>query len=312
MDFEKKLQDWRPPQLPKDLVCGDMPGDKVNIVEGHIRKANALFPVLMEKIGQVAVQHKREKIVVSICGGSGVGKTGVASVLAYYLKDMGIGSYTMSGDNYPRRIPMINDAERLHIFRESAIRGMARDDVLTKERYLQIRQFQLNEDDANPKHLGEYDWYKWYLKYGRKGLEDYLATPNEIDFEEVSQILSDFHNGKNEIWFKRLGRDATELWYEKKDMSEVRVLILEWTHGNSDCLKGVDIPVLLNSTPQETLENRKKRNRDSGADSPFTAMVLEIEQNLLTKQAEKALFIMANDGTLLSYEQYRTIMEATI
>ena len=35
-------------------------------------------------------------------------------------------AYTLSGDNYPHRIPKYNDAERLHVFRESAIRGMVK------------------------------------------------------------------------------------------------------------------------------------------------------------------------------------------
>ena len=44
-----------------------------------------------------------------------------------------------------------------------------------------------------------------------------------------------------------------------------------------DRYEGVDIPVLLNSTPAETLAHRQARNRDGRADSPFTTMVLELE-----------------------------------
>lgn len=42
-------------------------------------------------------------------------------------------AYTLSGDNYPHRIPKYNDAERLHVFRESAIRGMVKDGTFTKK-----------------------------------------------------------------------------------------------------------------------------------------------------------------------------------
>lgn len=59
------------------------------------------------------------------------------------------------------------------------------------------------------------------------------------------------------------------------------MLVIEWTHGNSDWYEGVDIPVLLNSTPAETLAHRQARNRDGRADSPFTTMVLELEQQML-------------------------------
>ena len=102
----------------------------------------------------------------------------------------------------------------------------------------------------------------------------------------------------------------TELWYEKVDMSEVGILVVEWTHGNSDNYKGVDIPVLLNSTPQETLAHRKARNRDGKTDSPFTMLVLELEQEMLERQACKAKVIVSKQGDLLSYEEYQALMKA--
>ena len=70
----------------------------------------------------------------------------------------------------------------------------------------------------------------------------------------------------------------------------------------------MDIPILLNSTPQETAAYRKLRNRDGKTDSPFTTMVLEIEQRLLEQQARKAAFIVAKDGELLTYAGYRALM----
>ena len=92
------------------------------------------------------------------------------------------------------------------------------------------------------------------------------------------------------------------------DFSQKQVLIIEWTHGNSDHFTGVDIPILLNSTPQETLEHRRSRNRDGGVDHPFTTMVLEIEQRMLESNAHKAAIIIAKNGDLLSYAQYRALM----
>ncbi len=57
------------------------------------------------------------------------------------------------------------------------------------------------------------------------------------------------------------------------------MLVIEWTHGNNPNLNGVDVPILLNSTPEETLAHRRARNRDGKTDSPFTTMVLAIEQD---------------------------------
>ena len=90
----------------------------------------------------------------------------------------------------------------------------------------------------------------------------------------------------------------------------INILIIEWTHGNSDYLKGVDIPIFLNSTPKETLEYRKMRGRDGNTDSPFTTMVLGIEQELLHQQAHKAKIILSKNGKLLSYKEYLELLQS--
>ena len=181
---------------------------------------------------------------------------------------------------------------------------MVKEGTFTAERFDIIREFQKNGDDANPKHAEEYDWYESYLRKGREGLKGYLGTNKELGFDEVEEIVKAFKAGAEQIWLKRMGREDTELWYEKVDFSKIQVLVIEWTHGNSDNYSGVDIPILLNSTPKETLEHRMARNRDGATDSPFTMMVLELEQEMLKKQAAKAKIIIAKSGELLSYEEY--------
>ena len=113
------LGEWTPPRLPADVPHGDMPGDKVCIGPEHIRKANVIFPALLRALGET----EGEKAVAAVFGGSGVGKSETASILAAYLREAGVGSYVMSGDNYPHRIPMYNDAERVRIFRTSKATG---------------------------------------------------------------------------------------------------------------------------------------------------------------------------------------------
>nr|WP_294486659.1 adenylylsulfate kinase [uncultured Anaerosporobacter sp.] len=285
-----------------------MPGDKVKIEDGHIAKANALFPKLLEEIVPVLEANPNHKAVITVCGGSGVGKSEIASLLSYYFRAIGVGSYTLSGDNYPHRIPKYNDAERLRVFRESAIRAMVKEKLLSKERFDVIHEFQLAGDDANHAHIQEYAWYETYLRGGNEGLKGYLGTSNETDFDEVSSIVKAFKEGAEKIWLKRMGREDTELWYEEVDFSDTNILIIEWTHGNSDYYQGVDVPILLNSTPQETLAHRRARNRDGAIDSPFTTLVLEIEQGMLESQAHKAKFIVSKAGELLTYEQYKKSM----
>ncbi len=295
--------------IPDDIPHGDMPGDKIEIGESHIAKAKTIFPILINELKEKMTSNLYGRAVVAVCGGSGVGKSEIASLLSYLLEKAGIGSYTMSGDNYPHRIPMYNDAERLHVFRESGIRGMVDTGVMNPENFAKVKEWQVAEDDANKAHAETDTWFSSYLEAGSKGLDAYLGTPNETDFDEVDQIMKAFKDGADKLWLKRMGRDEASLWYDEVDMSQKQVLIVEWTHGNSDYMSQVDIPVLLNSTPQETLEHRRSRNRDGKLDSPFTMMVLELEQNKLIAQAHKAKIIITKAGEIISYDEFKKLMK---
>ncbi len=295
--------------IPDDIPHGDMPGDKIEIGESHIEKAKTIFPILIKELKEKMSANTYNRAVVAVCGGSGVGKSEIASLLSYLLEQAGIGSYTMSGDNYPHRIPMYNDAERLHVFRECGIRGMVDGGVMNPENFAKVKEWQIAEDDANKAHVETDSWFKAYIEAGEKGLDNYLGTPNETDFEEVDQIMKAFKDGADKLWLKRMGRDEASLWYDEVDMSAKQVLIVEWTHGNSDYMTQVDIPVLLNSTPQETLEHRRSRNRDGKLDSPFTMMVLELEQNKLVNQAHKAKIIITKAGEIISYDEFKKLMK---
>ena len=295
-------------QIPSDIPHGDMPGDKIEIGDSHIAKAKTIFPKLLEELSKVTASNPYGRAVITVCGGSGVGKSEIASLLSYMLEQSGIGSYTMSGDNYPHRIPMYNDAERLHTFRQCGIRGMVDGGAMNADNYKIVKELQEKNDDANAEHVKENPWFASYLDAGKKGLDAYLGTPNETDFAEVDSILAAFKDGADKLWLKRMGRDESTLWYDEVDMTKKQVLIIEWTHGNTDCMKEVDIPILLNSTPQETLEHRRSRARDGKVDSPFTMMVLELEQNKLMAQAHKAKIIVSKQGEIISYDEYKKLM----
>ncbi len=289
------------------LPHGDMPGDKVEIGEEHVNKAKTIMQALTDKLQ--AVLAKDGRAVIAVCGGSGVGKSETASLISHFLREQGIGAYTMSGDNYPRRIPKYNDAERLRIFRTAGVRGLVKSGEGSMEHFEILRKWQEEETDADKAHIQDYPFAKTYIEAGKKGLEGYLGTSNEIDFDEVSGIVRAFKSGQNNIYLKRMGRTDSELWYEEVDFTNIKVLVIEWTHGNSDNYQGVDIPILLNSTPEETLAHRRARNRDGKTDSAFTMLVLELEQNLLKSQAHKAKIILSKSGELLSYEQYEALMK---
>lgn len=291
------------PAIPADLPHGDMPGDKICVSAAHEAKAQTIYPLLKARLDA----EPGKRFAVAVCGGSGVGKSEIASVLAWYLTQDGIGTYVLSGDNYPRRIPEDNDAERLRIYRCGGLRGLVARGLATESVTRELRALWANETDAGPAEA-EQPWLQVYRKAGRRALTGYLGTKNEIDFDELSGILSDFHRGAQTLWLKRMGRERDELWYDAVDMESKRVLIVEWTHGNSDALEGIDLPILLNSTPAETLAHRKARNRDGKTDSAFTTMVLEIEQEKLESQARKAWLILSKQGEMLTYSAYRALM----
>ena len=293
---------WTSPELPESLQYGDMPGDVVSIDDRHLLIANRIFPALLDIVTAFGEQNTRT--VLGVCGGSGVGKTEVSTLLSFHFTKMGVMSYTLSGDNYVRRIPKYNDAERLRIFREGGVHGLVRNGTYTSEHAAILRRLQGAEDDANPTNSEVYPWMSLYISQGRKALEGYLGTPNEIDFILLSNIIDSFKDGDESIWLRRLGRDDTALWYDLVRFEHRHILIIEWTHANSGYLRGVDIPIVLHSTPQETLEHRKRRNRDAKADSPFTAMVLEIEQQRLISQLPTAKLIVSKNGELMGSDDF--------
>jgi len=302
--------EWFPPEINNlDLIPkGDMPGDKIKIDEMHMKKAKVIFPELLKLLIPILEEAPKKKAVIAVHGGSGVGKSEIGSLISHYLNLMNIGSYLLSGDNYPHRIPKVNDAERIRIFRESGVKGLVSSGEYMAERNGVLQELQERDIDSDTDYQNKYPWLKIYQEAGCNGLKKYLSTEQEIDFDELSTYVSKFINGEPVIYLKRMGREEKELWYDPINFTNTNVMVIEWTHGNNNNLLGVDIPVLLNSTPQETLEHRRLRNRDGATDSPFTMMVLNVEQDLLVSQASRAKLIVTRNGDIISYEEFQKLM----
>ena len=307
-DLDRLTAPWQEPALSGTIAQGDMPGDKICITEEHIQKANPLYPELRRLLVRRLGERHCGRAEVTVCGGSGVGKSEIASLISYFLNAEGVGAYTLSGDNYPRRYPEQNDAERRRVFHDGGLKGLVASGAYRPEQAQALRELWPEDGDASPANVSRYPWLATYQQAGKNALRGYLGTEKEIDFDQVGHIVSNFKQGVPTLYLKRMGRTAEELWYDPVDMTGKSVLVIEWTHGNSDWYEGVDIPVLLNSTPAETLAHRQARNRDGRADSPFTTMVLELEQQMLKAQAHKAKLIHTKSGELLTYEQYTRLM----
>lgn len=263
-----------------------------DLAREQIRNAERLFPLILKK----TEERKEKKTIISVSGGSGVGKTGMAFLLQNMFEKQGKKSIIISGDNYPHRIPMYNDAERIARFRMSGLNGLITERLYTDEVKEKLLELQKAGRDAEEQE--DMQWLSIYQKYGDKALTDYLGTDQELDYEAVSNLLMQFHGGTSQLLLRHMGRTPDDIWYDRMDVSDTDILILEWTHGNSACLQGVDVSVVLISTPEETLENRKKRNRDTAIDSPFVARVLSIEQKKIQDGLDRADIIQDMHGRI--------------
>lgn len=263
-----------------------------DLAREQIRNAERLFPLILEK----TEERKEKKTVISVSGGSGVGKTGMAFLLQNMFEKQGKKSLIISGDNYPHRIPMYNDAERIARFRMSGLNGLITEKLYTDEVKEKLLELQKAGRDAEEQE--DMQWLSIYQKYGDKALTGYLGTDQELDYEAVSNLLMQFHGGTSQLLLRHMGRTPDDIWYDRRAVSDTDILILEWTHGNSAYLQGVDVSVVLISTPEETLENRKKRNRDTAIDSPFVARVLRIEQKKINDRLDQADIIQDMHGRI--------------
>lgn len=285
------------------VPTGDMPGDSIRIGQAHVDRAQAIFPRMWELLAACGVPGDG-RAVVAVHGGSGVGKSEIGSLLAHYLRANGVGAYVMSGDNYVRRIPRENDAERLHRFRAGALRGVVEAGEYGEAVREELPALLASGGDADPALVADHPWLACYQRAGRTALAGYLGTPAEVDFDEVNAILAAFDGGADQLMLKRMGREPGQVWYEAVDVGDVQVLVIEWTHGNNVNVHGVDVPILLNSTPEETLAHRQARARDGGVASPFTSVVLGLEQDRLRAQAHRAGIIVSKAGELIDYDTY--------
>ena len=302
--MKDKLKDFKLPIVKdfNEVMGGDSPGDKVLLCQGHVENAELIMPHLVDEMQK----FDAEKLVISVAGGSGVGKSGVAALIAHYLNVNGVKSYLISGDNYPKRRPFLNDEERTNIFRRNGLKGLVESGQYTTTNFEILTTLQKSNQDAGHEHIAHYPWLAAYIEAGTKALGAYLGSTQEQDFAELESILKAFKAKESSILLKRMGREEFEVHYDAVDFSKTKVVIVEWTHALSDELTQIDIPVLLCSTPEETLERRKLRNRgNEQIDTPFISMVLRIEQNLINEKAAKAKVFLTQEPKIITLSQFQ-------
>lgn len=291
-----------------NLPTGDVPGDRVIVTDDHRAIAGVLHGAVGPLLASARAGNPFGRAVLSVYGGSGVGKSEVGALLVAWLRGQGVSTYLLSGDNYPNRIPADNDAERWRIFRHAGQQSLDEAGLPTSAA-AQLAVLSGDGRDADPAACIEYPWLATYQQAGREALSRYLGSDAEIDFSELNTNLGAFREGAAELRLKRMGRKPGELWHDVVAAPEV--LVVEWTHGNSPHLRGVDVPIFLASTPAQTLAHRQARGRDQGVDSAFTTMVLELEQEQLSAVVSTAAVIVGHDRRLIDAATYRESLRPT-
>ncbi|WGK68292.1 hypothetical protein P0082_07330 [Candidatus Haliotispira prima] len=288
----------------RQIKIGDMPGDKVLITEQHIAIARTLHPILSQELERYPkIQDRTEginganKIVISVYGGSGVGKSETGALLAHFLRLEGRPGYVLSGDNYPHRRPAVNDEERLRRYRDHGLTALSLRDDFSNDWMRELAQ--MKPEMLDLAGATETDWLKTYREAGKAALAGYLGSEKEINFSYLNRVIANFKAGKPGLVLKRMGRSPEDVTYEKIDATQIQVLVIEWTHGNNVRLEGVDYPIYLYSSPAETLEHRRKRGRDTNIDSPLIELALELEQQQLLSQKNRAKWIVSKDNVML-------------
>lgn len=286
----------------QDILQGDMPGDSININEQAVLAAQRLFPVVTKSLSASAEKNPFGRTVISVSGGSGSGKTCLSALTAFFLNKNNIGARIISGDNYVHRIPVENDAERLRIFRQSGIAAMVESGLFDETVFEKLQKYQKEQNETG--HASDIDepWFSKYLEGGKAALYHHLGSNNEQNFDMLNGIIAAFKDGAKELWFRRMGRDNTALWYEKTDLTDINVLILEWTHGLSKHLSGIDTRIFIHTTPDETYASRIERSRDENAKTDFIQAVIALEQKQLSELIPTADIVINRAGEPLQKE----------
>jgi len=244
-----------PENLPDNILSGDMPRDKPVLSKELKKKAQRIFGHLSSYLDRT----NKAKLIITVFGGSGSGKTALATYLAHCLSVNDIACRVLAGDNYPHLIPQQNDQRRREVYEE----------------------------------------------YGASALAAYLGSAEEIDYEAINRVISDFKSGKEKTVVRKMRETAAEIWQEEFDCRDVRVLLIDWTHGKSPLLAASDLYLFLASTVEETLSYRRQRKRDEDVAGSFTNLVLTLEQQAIETLIDEATLIFDREGELVSYRTYK-------
>ena len=90
--LKEKLNNFVPEEICEltSLKLGDVPNAKTSIHPAQVECARTVFNRLKELTGECAGTNPYQRVVISVYGGAGVGKTGMSALLTEFFHQAGI------------------------------------------------------------------------------------------------------------------------------------------------------------------------------------------------------------------------------
>lgn len=135
----------------------------------------------------------------------------------------------------------------------------------------------------------------------RKADPNWLGPHMEVNLKVLEQNLIDAIHGSSTIVKPLIDYDANSVGSETINLEGKKVVIAEGTY--TSLLKHVDLKIFITRNWMTTLEDRKKRNRGSEVNDPFTENILATEHKIIAGHRQLADFIINDDFEVINTEQ---------
>lgn len=121
---------------------------------------------------------------------------------------------------------------------------------------------------------------------------------NEVQFDLIRSHIEQFRSHAEKLTLPVVDYEKNIFLERDLDIKDTRVLIVEGVY--SFIVEALDYKIFMARNYKDTLENRKKRTRETY--DPFVEEVLQIEHSLISPFKEKADAVITNDYRLLDEE----------
>ena len=120
--------------------------------------------------------------------------------------------------------------------------------------------------------------------------------PQEVKIDLLNRQLQSIKDGKNNIVKPLVLFKEDKITEETVNVSEFKVLIAEGTY--TTLLKSADKHIFIDRDLNDTLEARRKRNREKQDD--FLEKILTIEHNIISTHKQYAEIVITSDYNAIS------------